>query len=89
MILYGAHDEIIPRACFERFVERQAAAHDWRLAWYPQGYHMLTRDLHASVVLKDIASWILNRAGALPSVRQRFRSKANSPPLTGAAPAVR
>ncbi|MCI0461689.1 MAG: lysophospholipase, partial [Gemmataceae bacterium] len=32
LILYGAHDQIIPRSCFERFVEGQAAAHDWRLA---------------------------------------------------------
>jgi len=86
LILYGAHDEIIPRACFELFIERQAE-HDWRLARYPEGYHMLTRDLHASVVLKDIASWILNRAGALPSGHEWFPSKASKPPLTGAAPA--
>jgi len=87
LILYGAHDEIIPRACFELFAERQAE-HDWRLAWYPEGYHMLTRDLHASVVLNDIASWILNRAGALPSGYEWFASKASRPPLRGAAPAA-
>ncbi|MGH8507467.1 MAG: lysophospholipase [Gammaproteobacteria bacterium] len=84
LILYGAHDQIIPRSCFELFAEAQAAAPDWRLAWYPQGYHMLTRDLHASVVLQDIASWILNRASALPSGYEWVPSKASRPMLTGA-----
>jgi alpha-beta hydrolase superfamily lysophospholipase len=29
-----------------------------RVVIYPEGYHMLTRDLRADIVLRDIARWI-------------------------------
>jgi hypothetical protein len=35
---------------------------------YAEGYHMLTRDLQAEVVLEDIADWMSE--GALASDRQ-------------------
>jgi alpha-beta hydrolase superfamily lysophospholipase len=33
---------------------------------YPNGYHMLTRDLGAAVVLDDIADWVLAHSPANP-----------------------
>ena len=39
----------------------------WQMALYPDGYHMLLRDLHAQVVLQDIVNWVADRHAALPS----------------------
>jgi len=38
-----------------------------RVVFYPDGYHMLLRDLQGRVVIDDIAAWVLEPAGALPS----------------------
>jgi alpha-beta hydrolase superfamily lysophospholipase len=38
-----------------------------RVAVYPNGYHMLTRDLGAKVVLEDLAAWLADPAAPLPS----------------------
>jgi alpha-beta hydrolase superfamily lysophospholipase len=69
LILYGEKDEIIPRrpACgmLERLPDAPPA--DWRLVIYPDGYHMLTRDLQADVVLEDIIAWLHDPQTALPS----------------------
>ena len=48
-----------------------AAADARRIAWYPQGYHMLLRDLDAPLVMKDVAAWIADRATPLPSGADR------------------
>ena len=38
-----------------------------RVAFYPDGYHMLLRDLAAERVWRDVAAWMTDRDGALPS----------------------
>ena len=38
-----------------------------RAAVYPDGYHMLLRDLQAAVVHRDVLSWIDAAAAPLPS----------------------
>lgn len=65
LVLYGARDEIIPRKPTIRMLEAFGAPH--RIVQYPNGYHMLLRDLQAEVVWRDIAAWIDNPAAALPS----------------------
>jgi acylglycerol lipase len=68
-LLYGAHDAIIPIDPVRDFVAKLppgAVARD-RLAFYPNGYHMLLRDIEGPRVAADVASWVLNRAAALPS----------------------
>ncbi len=69
LILYGERDEIIPRWPTCRLLARlpRAAHRHWRAALYPDGYHMLTRDLQAEVVLGDITAWIADPAAPLPS----------------------
>ena len=68
LFLYGAKDELIPRAATERAVCRMAAAGAAaRAAVYPDGYHMLLRDLQAAVVHRDVLSWIDDNAAPLPS----------------------
>ena len=38
-----------------------------RIVIYPDGYHLLLRDLSAEVVLADISAWITGTDGKLPS----------------------
>lgn len=65
LVLYGERDQIIPRRpiCW-MLADLPASA---RTAVYPTGYHMLTRDLNADVVLNDLAGWVLDARTALPS----------------------
>ena len=65
LVLYGEHDEIIPRRPTCRMLATLAASA--RVAVYPNGYHMLTRDLEAKVVLEDLAAWLADPQAPLPS----------------------
>jgi alpha-beta hydrolase superfamily lysophospholipase len=65
LILYGARDEIIPPDPTCRMLA--ALPGSPRVAIYPDGYHMLTRDLGARVVLEDLAAWLADAAAPLPS----------------------
>jgi acylglycerol lipase len=69
LLLYGAHDEIVPRRPITEFVASlpPEPRHERRLAYYPNGYHLLLRDLGGAVVAADVASWILDRSAPLPS----------------------
>ena len=60
LFLYGRHDDIIPAPPTCLLYEKLGSSASVRLAAivYENGYHMLTRDLQAAVVLQDIASWI-------------------------------
>jgi len=75
LILYGDHDEIIPKKPVCRMLHTLPPVHQrqWRLAVYPDGYHMLTRDLEAAVVRGDIAQWINHPNAPLPSGHERRR----------------
>jgi acylglycerol lipase len=65
LVLYGTRDQIIPRASVERTVQR--LPDHVRTIEYPEGYHMLTRDLQAERVWADIAAFIADPDAALPS----------------------
>lgn len=65
LVLYGEHDEIIPRRPTCRMLSSLTASA--RVAVYPNGYHMLTRDLEAEVVLEDLTAWLADPAALLPS----------------------
>ncbi|MBL8660647.1 MAG: lysophospholipase [Rhodospirillales bacterium] len=73
LILYGERDELIPPAAVREMVSRLPDAAGagpggrQRVVAYPDGYHMLTRDLQAETVLKDIAAWIADPEAPLPS----------------------
>ena len=60
MVLYGGHDEIIPRKPICELVKRLARSEGlrWRFVLYENGYHMLLRDLQAEEVHRDIVEWI-------------------------------
>jgi alpha-beta hydrolase superfamily lysophospholipase len=63
--MYGAHDEIIPRPATDTAV--RSLPKDVRTADYPDGWHLLLRDLHAELVWSDTLAFIRDPAGALPS----------------------
>jgi len=68
LILYGAHDEVIPPSAFCRFVARlPRGAGAPQLVLYRHGWHMLTRDLQGARVRHDIATWLLHPGAPLPS----------------------
>jgi alpha-beta hydrolase superfamily lysophospholipase len=69
LLLYGAHDELVPRLPMRAFVAHlpEAAGQRRVLAYYSRGYHMLLRDLEGPAVAADVAGWILDRAAPLPS----------------------
>ncbi len=60
LILYGLHDDIIPRQPACRFFLQlpDNPGQDLTVIFYANGYHMLTRDLQGEVVLADITRWI-------------------------------
>lgn len=65
LMLYGAKDQVIPKAPVQKALRKINTEN--RIAYYPDGYHMLLRDLKADIVLSDIVSWIKYRKDALPS----------------------
>lgn len=67
LIQYGGADEIIPADAACAMFRRLPASGRWRAAYYPDGYHMLTRYSGAPKVMGDIRAFIADSAGELPS----------------------
>jgi acylglycerol lipase len=69
LILYGENDEIIPKKPTYDFLQRFLSndGEGKTVAFYQQGYHMLLRDLQASIPWDDILAWINLDTKKLPS----------------------
>ncbi len=69
LLLYGEKDEIIPKKPTQQFLNSltMTDTNTKHIAFYKNGYHMLLRDLQASILWNDIASWIKSFATPLPS----------------------
>ena len=67
LVLYGAKDQVIPKRPVGAMLEKLASRPDVRFVYYPNGYHLLLRDLQANLPLADIAAWIDQSVGHLPS----------------------
>ena len=65
LVLLGKNDDIVPSKSIEVMLQRLEAP--YRLAVYPNGYHMLFRDLNGQIVWRDTTAWITDRTAALPS----------------------
>ena len=57
LVLIGARDEVVPPAAFEAFLERLAPA-DCTVLRYPDGWHLLMRDLNRQLVFDDVLAWL-------------------------------
>lgn len=71
LMLYGGEDEVIPPeavcAMLERLPDEPAAP--IRFAFYPDGWHFLTRDSRGDETVRDVEAWLADRDGPLPSGR--------------------
>ena len=65
LLTYGAKDIVIPERGVRR-TAKQLPAHV-RTAYYPDGYHMLLRDLQSEVVFEDVLTFLRDPQASLPS----------------------
>lgn len=70
LVLFGAHERILPRGAVDRMLAR-LPADGHRIAIYRDGWHMLLRDRHGDVVIDDIISWLRDPHAPLPSGADR------------------
>ena len=81
LLMYGAHDQLVPRPAMAAFAARlPPQAGDRRLAYYPKGYHLLLRDLDGEGVAADVASWVADPTAPLPSGADAVAKRTPWPP---------
>ncbi|MBE7217054.1 MAG: alpha/beta fold hydrolase [Caulobacteraceae bacterium] len=66
LYMYGAHDDLIPKGA-ARFAAASLARAGGRTAWYPDGHHLLQRDLGRAKVLDDVLAFLRDPGAPLPS----------------------
>ena len=67
LLLYGAHDQIVRKGPMRLALERAGERPNLRTAYYPNGWHILNRDLQGEVVYRDVEAWLRDAAAPLPS----------------------
>src|SRR3546814_3101606 len=88
LLLYGAQDEVVPAEPtfqFWRSLPAEAAA-SRRFGYYPEGWHMLLRDLQADTVIADVAAWTHDPQAPLPSGAEDYAAAALGREMAGAQP---
>jgi len=65
LLTYGAKDIVIPKNGVRRTAKR--LPDHVRTAYYPDGYHMLLRDLQSELVFEDVLSFLRDPDAPLPS----------------------
>jgi acylglycerol lipase len=82
LVLYGKDDDIVPKRPTCRMIRRlpAAPAGAWRIALYPEGHHMLTRDLAGRQAIDDIAAFMARPDREIPSGAEIDRAEAARPP---------
>ncbi|WP_165839111.1 alpha/beta fold hydrolase [Roseicella frigidaeris] len=67
LLLYGAHDRIVPKAPMRRLLETLPQRPSLCIAYYREGHHLLLRDLDRATVIHDLLAWMADPAAPLPS----------------------
>ena len=67
LLMYGGHDNLVPRASIRRALARAGPQPGLRSAFYPDGWHLLNRDLQAEAVFRDVEAWLRDPDAPLPS----------------------
>lgn len=90
LVLIGARDQVVPVAAQQRFVATLGSpACD--VALYPEGWHLLLRDLQRERVWRDILAWVAAEplpsglAGPCPNGGTAATAKAPAQPAIGGA----
>lgn len=73
LVLYGARDQVIPRPPIDAVLAKLPRRPDSHVAIYPQGYHLLLRDLQARLPLEDVLGWMADHNARLVSGLERER----------------
>lgn len=63
LVLYGLKDEVIPKTPTCEMLKRMESQVNHQLKLYTNGYHMLSRDLQAPRVFKDMTAWMDDQNG--------------------------
>lgn len=67
LLLYGANDHLVAADPMRRALERAGDRSGLRTGYYPDGWHILNRDLQAETVYRDVEAWLRDAASPLPS----------------------
>lgn len=67
LLLYGANDNVIREDAMRAALDRAGDRPGLHTAYYPDGWHLLNRDLQAETVYRDVAAWLRDAAAPLPS----------------------
>ena len=67
LLLYGAHDNVVEKGPMRRALDNAGTRPDFRTGYYPDGWHILDRDLQAETMFRDVAVWLRDPAAPLPS----------------------
>lgn len=67
LLLYGGHDNVIRKDPMRRALERAGDRPNLRTGFYPDGWHILNRDLQAEAVYRDVEAWLRDASAPLPS----------------------
>lgn len=67
LILYGGKDVIVPARPVRLLLRAMPETRARRLAYYPEGYHLLLRDRDRAAVARDIIAWLAAPDAPLPS----------------------
>lgn len=67
LLLYGANDAVIQKVPMRQALERAGERPGLRTAFYPDGWHLLNRDLQAEAVYRDVEAWLRDPDAPLPS----------------------
>src|SRR5206468_1614420 len=88
LFLYGAKEQVISDEAAAAMLRRLPSGPSGpRIALYPDGYHMLLRDLHGDIVRRDIVAWIFTPAAGLPSTADLRAKRLLDLPSAGLAAA--
>lgn len=82
LMLYGEKEAVLPMSAIASMLHSLPVLPPQRqqLALYPNGYHLLLRDIDSEIVVKDILNWIEDPSALLPSQGERppLLNKSNS-----------
>lgn len=67
LLMYGAHDQLIEPEPMRLALKRTEGAPNLRTAFYPDGWHLLNRDLNAETVYADALAYMGDPDADLPS----------------------
>ncbi len=67
LVLYGGRDDLVPDRIVRRTLRAMAPGAPVRVAFYPEGFHLLLRDRERAKVAADILAWMADHDAALPS----------------------